>query len=393
MTREATDPSTAQRAAHRVSVSEASEVPFVDLLPSNSAVKEHVLVRIGEMIDRGDFTVGAAVGEFERAFAAYVGRSHCVGVSSGLDALRLALMASSLHPDAEVIVPASTFAATVEAVIQAGGRPIIVDVSDDDYGVDADQVDRAASSGSVTHVLPVHLYGQMADMRRLSRIADVHGLQIVEDACQAHGARRDGLLAGGVGTAGAFSFYPSKNLGAMGDAGAIVTDDPDLAAKALALRAHGEVQKYHHEVSGYTARLDTIQAIALIEKLPLLAEWNRQRQAAAGFYLQALSGIDGLQLPPRPEGSDPVWHLFVVRSQHPEQLAQFLRERGIQTGRHYPVPVHLAPAFHSLGYSPGDFPIAEALAQEGLSLPLYPGITQTRLERVCEAIHEHFRTN
>jgi dTDP-4-amino-4,6-dideoxygalactose transaminase len=363
-------------------------VPFVDLEPVNSAVKENVLARIGELIDRGDFTVGEAVTAFERSFASYVERQHCVGVSSGLDALRLALLASGLTSDAEVIVPASTFAATVEAVLQAGGTPVIVDVSEDDYNIDVAQVEGAAATA--THVMPVHLYGQLADMRKLVQIAQEQDVLIVEDACQAHGARRDGLLAGAVGVAAGFSFYPSKNLGAMGDAGALVTDDERLAVTSQALRAHGEVRKYHHEYSGYTARLDTIQAIVLLEKLPLLPEWTRQRQAAGRFYTQALSGVDWLRLPPQPEGSDPVWHLYVVRSQNPEDLAAHLDSRGIQTGRHYPEPVHLSPAFRSLGYASGDFPVAEALAQEGLSLPLYAGITESQLAAVCEAIHEFF---
>jgi dTDP-4-amino-4,6-dideoxygalactose transaminase len=363
-------------------------VPFVDLQPVNSVVKERVLVRIAELIDRGDFTVGDAVGEFERRFADYCERRRCVGVSSGLDALRLSLLASGLSPGAKVIVPASTFAATVEAVIQAGGTPLIVDVSDGDYTVDVGQAQQAATEA--THIIPVHLYGQMADMRELSRMAESSGLHIIEDACQAHGATRDGLHAGSVGEAAAFSFYPAKNLGAMGDAGALVTDDEELATRALSLRAHGELRKYHHEYSGYTARLDTIQAIVLLEKLPLLEKWNKQRQAAARFYAQALSGLDGLRLPSQPDGSHPVWHLFVIRIEGPEQLATFLRGRGIQTGRHYPQPVHLAPAFVSLGYAAGDFPIAEALARESLSLPMYPGISEAQLTKVCEAVHEYF---
>lgn len=365
-----------------------SRVPFVDLQPSNSVVKEQILARISDLIDRGDFTVGKAVAEFEQQFAAYTRRRHCVGVSSGLDALRLALLSSGLAPGDEVIVPASTFAATVEAVLQAGAKPVIVDVTDRDYNMDVDQVERAASTA--THLMPVHLYGQLADMHGLGRLARAHDLHIIEDACQAHGASRDELRAGDVSAAAAFSFYPSKNLGAMGDAGAIVTDDPELAAMSASLRAHGEQRKYEHEHSGYTARLDTIQALVLLEKLPLLDEWNAQRRSAARYYLEALSGVDGLRLPPCPEGSDPVWHLFVVRADASEQLAASLDERGVQTGRHYPVPVHLAPAFRDLGYAPGDFPVAEALAREGISLPLYPGISEHQLEQVCEAVRAFF---
>jgi dTDP-4-amino-4,6-dideoxygalactose transaminase len=366
-------------------------VPFVDLGPSNGAVKRRVLERIGETIDRGDFTNGHAVAEFERALAGHVGRQHCVAVSSGLDALRLSLVASGLARGGGVIVPAMTFAATFEAVIQAGGTPLVVDVADDDYNLDVGGTERAATNGT-THMLPVHLYGQMADMRRLSRVAERHGLQIVEDACQAHGARRDGLAAGSVGLAATFSFYPTKNLGAMGDGGALLTDDDALAEYARALRVHGETRKYHHDYVGYTARLDTIQAVVLLEKLPMLEEWNRQRRAAAQFYTHALADLQSLDLglPLELTGSDAVWHLYVVRTSNPEQLGAFLADRGVQTGRHYPEPPHLAPAYRSLGFGPGDFPVAEALAREGLSLPLFPGITEAQLAHVCEAVQRYF---
>jgi dTDP-4-amino-4,6-dideoxygalactose transaminase len=374
----------------RAHLPERPRVPFVDLGPSNRAVRERVLARIAETIDRNDFLNGQAVVEFEQRFGDYFARRHCVGVSSGLDALRLSLIASRLAPGAGVVVPAGTFAATFEAVIQAGGTPIVADIAEADYNLDTGQTERAATLGA-THILPVHLYGQMADMRELSRIAVEHDLQIVEDACQAHGALRDGIAPGGAALAAAFSFYPTKNLGAMGDAGALVTDDAELAARARALRVHGETRKYHHEYVGYTTRLDTIQAIVLLEKLPLLEHWNRQRHEAARFYMQALSGLDDLQLPPVPDGSHPVWHLFVIRTSEPEFLAEFLAQRGIQSGRHYPEPPHLTPAYRSLGFARGDFPVAEALAREGLSLPLYPGISEAQLELVCEAIREYVR--
>jgi dTDP-4-amino-4,6-dideoxygalactose transaminase len=367
---------------------ERPSVPFVDLGASNGGIKERVLARIGETIDKGDFTNGDAVCEFERRFAEHVRRRHCVGVSSGLDALRLSLVGSGLAPGDGVIVPAATFAATFEAVIQAGGTPLVVDISERDYNLNVGQAEAAAAAASV--VVPVHLYGQMADMVGLSRIAEAHGLQILEDACQAHGASRDDVFAGRAGRAAAFSFYPSKNLGAMGDAGALVTDDEELADRVRALRVHGETRKYHHEYVGYTARLDTVQAIVLLEKLSLLAEWNRQRQAAAGFYTQALSSLEALRLPPEPEGSHSVWHLYVVRTSAAERLREFLADRGIQTARHYPEPAHLAPAYRNLGFAPGDFPVAEALAREALSLPLYPGISEPQLEWVCEAVGEYF---
>jgi dTDP-4-amino-4,6-dideoxygalactose transaminase len=364
-------------------------VPFVDLGPASFAVKERVLARVSRTLDKGDFLNGGAVREFERRFAKYVGRNHCIGVSSGLDALRLSLLASGLAPGGGVIVPAATFAATFEAVLQAGGTPVVVDVGEDDYNLDVREAESTAAAGA-SHLMPVHLYGQMADMQALNSIAERHSIRIVEDACQAHGASRDGLSAGGASHAAAFSFYPSKNLGAMGDAGALVTDREELESVARALRVHGETRKYHHEYVGYTARLDTMQAIVLVEKLPFLDEWNRQRQAAARFYTESLSGLEGLRLPSEPEGSVSVWHLYVVRLSDPDRLASYLAAQGIQTGRHYPEPLHLSPAYRHLGFAPGDFPIAEALAREALSLPLYPGISETQLEAVCKAVVDYF---
>jgi dTDP-4-amino-4,6-dideoxygalactose transaminase len=374
----------------RVTSSEGrrQSVPFVDLRPANGGVKDRIRKRISETIDRGDFIDGLAVAEFETRFAGYCGLRHCVGVSSGLDALRLALAATGLEPGAGVIVPAHTFAATFEAVIQAGGTPVVVDIDEADLNLDLAATERAAAGA--THVVPVHLYGQMADMTALVRIAGEHGLQIVEDACQAHGARRDEVGPGQVSRAAAFSFYPAKNLGAMGDAGALVTDDGGLAAHVRALRVHGETRKYHHDFVGWTARLDTIQAIVLDEKLPLLDDWNRQRREAARHYLDRLADLDGLRLPTVPEGSDPVWHLFVVRVAEPEALAAFLSDRGIETGRHYPEPPHLTPAYRSLGHGEGDFPVAEALAREGLSLPIYPGIAEAQLDWVGRSLHDYF---
>lgn len=366
----------------------ATHVPFVDLSPVSDAVREQVLQRVGELLDRGDFINGAAVEEFEQAFAEYCGRRACVGMSSGLDALRIGLTATDLEEGAGVVVPAATFAATFEAVLQAGGIPVVVDVRDDDYAMDpaslaALPVDRSS------HVIPVHLYGQLSDMHSVARVAAERGLTVLEDACQAHGASRDEIHSGELARAAAFSFYPAKNLGAMGDAGALVTDDDDVAALARALRNHGETSKYHHARIGYTARLDTIQAVVLAEKLPFLDEWTEARRAAAAYYSRELAGLDGVTLPQVPDGSDPVWHLYVVRVADPAALAEFLAERSIQTGRHYPEPPHLAPAYRNLGYAPGDFPVTEALSREGLSLPLYPGITESQLEWVCHSIGDY----
>jgi dTDP-4-amino-4,6-dideoxygalactose transaminase len=364
-------------------------VPLLDLGPSNRALEADLLRDLQELVRSGAFTNGPHVVEFEEAFAAYCGAAECVGVASGLDALRLALLAADIEPGDEVIVPANTFAATFEAVTQAGGRPVVVDVTTGDYNLDPEAA-AAALGPSTRFVLPVHLYGQLADMKALRRLADRHGTQIIEDACQAHGAFRDRHRAGTTGVAGAFSFYPAKNLGAFGDAGALVTSRPELASRVRALREHGQREKYRHELEGYTARLDTIQALVLLHKLPLLDGWNDERRQAATFYLEALEGIGDLRLPPVAEGSRPVWHLFVVRTEDPARLAGFLGERGIQTGRHYPEPPHLSVPYAWLGYERGSFPVSEALAEEVLSLPIFPGITETQLERVVSEVRAFF---
>jgi dTDP-4-amino-4,6-dideoxygalactose transaminase len=274
-------------------------------------------------------------------------------------------------------------------VTQAGGVPIVADVGEDDYNLDVAAVE-AAIGPATRFVMPVHLYGQMADMRRLSELAAARGLTIVEDACQAHGAQRDGLRAGAVGRAAAFSFYPGKNLGAMGDAGALVTDDEHLAGVVRALREHGQRAKYVHEFEGWTSRLDTIQAIVLTHKLTRLQAWNTDRRRIAAVYADGLCGVGDLVLPPVPEGSEPVWHLYPVRTADPEALARFLRSRGIATGRHYPLPPHLSPAYAWLGFGRGAFPVTEALAAELLSLPIYPGMTPAQVQAVVHHVREYF---
>jgi dTDP-4-amino-4,6-dideoxygalactose transaminase len=364
-------------------------VPFLDLSHMHAPVRDALVREIGELIDSGAFTNGPIVSSFEADFAAYCGVDHCVGTASGLDALRLALLAGGIEQGDEVIVPAATFVASLEAVTQAGGVPILVDVCESDYGLDPGATS-AAVGPRTRFLLPVHLYGQLADMRALRIIAGSSGIQILEDACQAHGAERDGLRAGAAGTAAAFSFYPGKNLGAAGDAGAFVTDDAATAARVRALREHGQTAKYVHAYEGWTARLDAIQALVLSHKLPLLDGWNEQRRAAARFYDQALEGIGDLVLPSVAVGSDPVWHLYVVRTREPESLATFLRERGIGTGRHYPDPVHLTEAYQWLGHGRGAFPVAEALARECISLPMFPGISESQLAAVADGVRAFF---
>jgi dTDP-4-amino-4,6-dideoxygalactose transaminase len=364
-------------------------VPFYDLGPSHEPLRAEILAAIAELLDSNAYTNGPQVAELEKAWAAWCGAEACVGVASGLDALRLSLLAAGIEPGDEVVVPAFTFAATLEAVTQAGGIPVLADAGESDLNLDPDAA--AAACGPRTRfLLPVHLYGQPADLARLQEVARRHGAELVEDACQAHGATRDGRTAGTAGRAGAFSFYPAKNLGALGDAGAVVTNDAGLAERVRSLREHGQRRKYDHEREGYTARLDTIQAVALLRKLPHLRRWTDERREAARRYTERLEGVGDLRLPPVPAGSDPVWHLYVVRTADPAALARDLAARGIGSGRHYPVPVHLSPAYRRLGYSEGAFPVAERLATEVISLPIFPGITEGQIERVAEAIEDCF---
>jgi dTDP-4-amino-4,6-dideoxygalactose transaminase len=364
-------------------------VPFLDLGAIHRGLKDELLLAFSDLIDSNAFTNGPAVREFEDAFASYVGTSEAVGLASGLDALRLALSAAGIERGDEVLVPANTFVATLEAVTQAGGTPVVVEMSEADWNIDVAAAE-AAVTDRTRFILPVHLYGQLADMQALSAMARRRGLTVIEDACQAHGASRDGIVAGTGGHAAAFSFYPGKNLGAFGDAGALTTNDAALAETVRALREHGQRAKYEHDLEGWTARLDTIQAIVLQAKLRHLDEWNEQRRAIAARYLEELAGVGDLELPPVAGTSEPVWHLFVVRTADPAMLADHLRGRGIATGRHYPEPVHLARAYRWLGHEQGDFPLAERHAASALSLPIFPGMTLEDADAVVAAISACF---
>jgi dTDP-4-amino-4,6-dideoxygalactose transaminase len=367
----------------------ATPVPFVDLTHVHRPLKREILDAVNTLLERNEFVNGAAVTAFEEAFAGYCGARFCAGVASGLDAVRLSLQAGGIDAGDEVIVPANTFVATLEAVTQAGGVPVLVDATLDDYNIDPRAVE-AAVGPRTRFLLPVHLYGQLADMASLAAPATRHELAIVEDACQAHGAKRGGYRPGDGALAAAFSFYPAKNLGAIGDAGAIVTNDTPLVDTVRKLREHGQRTKYEHELIGWTARLDAVQAAVLSVKLPHLERWNAERRAVARTYGERLAGTGDLVLPSVPPGSEPVWHLYVVRTARPDELAGFLRRREIATGRHYPVPVHLSPAYAALGYGEGAFPVAEQLARELLSLPIFPGMTEAQISAVVEAIEDYF---
>ena len=365
------------------------DVPFVDLKGSGRRLGPAFSRELETLMEEGAFVNGRYVAAFEGDFASACGRAHCVGVASGLDALRLGLIAQGIEPGDEVIVPAMTFIATWEAVVQAGGTP-----ARRRCPRRRRQSRHGRGDGSRRAPNEIRHSGPslrpIVDLTGLNELATRHDLVILEDACQAHGAARDGRVAGGCGDAAAFSFYPSKNLGAMGDAGAFVTDDEGVAAKVRSLREHGQVRRYHSDRVGYTSRLDAIQALVLSHKLPLLEDENRARSDAASWYSEALTDVGDLQLPIVSEGSAPVWHLYPVRTGDPVALADFLARRGISTGHHYPQPPHLSEAFASLGHVRGSFPVAEAVARQTVSLPIYPGIDEMRQEAVVRAVRAFF---
>jgi dTDP-4-amino-4,6-dideoxygalactose transaminase len=362
-----------------------SPIPLVDLKAAHAEVAEEVEAGFKRVIADTAFVGGAEVAAFEGEYAAFSGVPHCVGVANGTDALELALRAAGTTSGSEVILPANTFVATAEAVSRIGGRPVLVDCDPLTYLMDVGAA-LAAVTPVTSAVVPVHLYGQMAAVERLYDGLAGSGVRVVEDAAQCQGATRHGAGAGARGVA-ATSFYPGKNLGAYGDAGAVVTVDAELAGAVRMLSSHGGIRKYEHEVVGFNSRLDGLQAVVLRAKLARLAVWNSARRAAAARYDELLGGLDVVR-PVTLAGNEHVWHLYVVRvpgGRRDEVLAR-LNDAGIGAGIHYPAPVHLTPAFAHLGYGEGDFPHAEAAAAEILSLPLYPQITPRQQEAVVTAL-------
>ncbi len=386
-------------------------VPFLDLVTPHLELENELVKVFQTALHSAAFIGGKAVQEFETAFAGFCDVSHCVGVGSGTDALRFALMAAGVCPGDSVLTVPNTFIATAEAISQAGAQPEFVDVDERTYNMDPEclreyletKCDRDVATGMpisrrsgrpITAIVPVHLCGQVADMDAILELAEAWGLLVVEDACQAHGAeyysRRDQCWrkAGSIGAAAAFSFYPGKNLGACGEAGAVVTNDPDLAAKVRTLRDHGQVEKYYHSMEGYNGRLDAIQAGILQVKLAHLAQWNDQRRKNAEIYGELLSSVDGVLLPFEPSWSRAVYHLYIVRVQDRQDMQGYLKDAGIGTGIHYPIPLHLQEAYQFLDYHKGDFPVAERIAPEILSLPMYPQLRRPEQEAVARAVKE-----
>jgi len=364
-------------------------VPLVDLKVNAAPLKDEILEKVGSIIDNCSFILGNDVSEFEKEFAAYSGSTFAVGVANGTDAIHLALRAAGIGADDEVLIPANTFIATALGVSYAGATPRLVDIDEETFLLDYDQLEHAVTEQTKA-IVPVHLYGRMCDMERISAFADKHGLLIVEDAAQAHGAEWKGTRAGSSGLAGCFSFYPGKNLGAFGDGGLITTSDQEIYESLLALRNYGSPRKYHHPVKGYNCRLDTVQAAVLSVKLAHLDQYNSSRYELAGRYGEALRGVGDLVLPEVPEKGSHVFHLYVIRTQKRDELLAQLNQSGIGAGIHYPTPIHLHGAFSDLNCGRGAYPVAEKVADEILSLPLYPELSDEKLAYVVKSINDFF---
>ena len=372
------------------------KAPFLDLKAQSKQIEHEVVSMVRATMASGTFVGGPQVFGFENEFAEFCESRFCIGVGSGTDALRFALIAAGVGPGDEVITVPNTFIATTEAISQVGARPAFVDIDPCTYTMDPWKLHdfleiRNATSqfaNRLKAIIPVHLYGQPADMDKILEIAKIHNLIVIEDACQAHGALYKNKKAGSLGVAGCFSFYPGKNLGAFGEAGAVVTQDEEIARKIRMIRDHGQKQKYFHEIEGYNGRLDAIQAGVLRIKLKRLQDWNQARREHAAYYHRVLDGIPGVTLPREAEFAESVYHLYVILAKDRDRLERFLQAKGICTGRHYPLPLHLQEAYVNLGHMEGAFPVTEHAAARLLSLPLYPELTRPQIEYVSASIQE-----
>lgn len=363
-----------------------TSIPLVDLAAQHAAVADEIAEGWQQVLAGTSFIGGPQVAAFESEYAAFTGTRYCAGTGNGTDAIEIALRALGVGPGDECIVPANTFIATAEAVCRAGATPVLADCADDGtYLIDTGAVE-AALTPRTRAIIPVHLYGQAAPVERLMPLAEKTGAWVVEDAAQAQGARRENNNAGALGHVAATSFYPGKNLGAYGDAGAVLTDSGDIAARIRMIRDHGSRQKYDHDIIGLNSRLDTLQAVVLSAKLRRLAGWNEARRAAAKRYDALLAEAEYIVRPRVLGGNEPVWHLYVVRVPDRDRVIKELHAAGIGAGIHYPVPLHLTQALAGLGYPEGAFPVAERVARQILSLPLFPEITPAQQERVVSVL-------
>jgi len=364
-------------------------VPFLDLRQQYQSIKDEVNISLQQVMDSSRFVLGENVNFLEKEFAGFCETDYAVGVANGTDALRLALIACGIGKGDEVITIPNTFIATTEAISQTGVKIVFVDVNLWTYNIDVSQIEGAINERTRV-IVPVHLFGEPADMNPIMKIARKYNLKVIEDACQAHGAEYKGKKVGSIGDAGCFSFYPSKNLGAFGDGGMVVTNGNEIAQKIKMLRDHGQIKKYEHLVEGYNSRLDEIQAAILRVKLKRLDEWNKLRRKNASIYNDLLEDVDEVVMPLEAEYAKHVYHLYVIRTHRRDELQDWLKSKGIGTGLHYPIPLHLQRAYEYLGYKEGDFPVAEECAKQILSLPMFPELTQEEIEKVVTEIKRFF---
>jgi dTDP-4-amino-4,6-dideoxygalactose transaminase len=362
-------------------------VPFLDLSAQYPEILQDVRVALDDVIASRSFILGPAVEHFEHDFASFCESAYAIGVNSGTSAIHLALLACGVGPGDEVITTAHSFIATCWPIRWVGAKAVLVDVDPGTLTIDPDRVARAVTPRTKA-LLPVHLYGQPADTEPLTQIAAQHGLALIEDACQAHGARYKGRRCGSLGSIACFSFYPGKNLGAFGEGGAVVTSDPKLAESVRKLRDHGQGRRYYHDVPGFNYRMDGLQGAVLGVKLQHLDGWNARRREHARAYDKLLNGCPSLRLTARREECEPVYHLYTLRSARRDDLRTFLAERGVATGLHYPVPIHLQSAMVDLGYHAGDFPVTEDACTTLLSLPMFAELTTEQVEYVAAAVRE-----
>lgn len=362
-------------------------VPFVNLNAQHDPIRGELEQAIRSVINTSAFAGGPFVEKFEDDFASYCGCEHVVGVGSGTEALWLALLACGIGAGDEVVTVPNTFMATAEAITYSGARPVFVDVDDRTYTMDPARLE-AAVSPRTKAIIPVHLFGQSAEMDSILEIAQKHDLFVIEDAAQAHGAKYNGRMVGTMGDIGCFSFYPGKNLGALGEAGAVITDDKQLQEKIRTLRDHGQLRKYHHQLIGWNCRMDGIQAAALSVKLKYLDHSNSLRRSHASKYRSAFDKLDTVVTPLVAPSAEHVYHIYAIRTEDRDQIMYGLNEKGIQCGVHYPVPIHLQKAYQSLGYSKGSFPVSERIARELISLPMFPELTSVEIDTVIFAFQE-----
>jgi dTDP-4-amino-4,6-dideoxygalactose transaminase len=367
------------------------KVPFMDFSRMHGPLQKEFEAAFERISKKGDFILGKDVVEFENNFAKYCGVKGAVGVSSGTDALELAFRGCNIGKGDEVITVANSFIASASGISQTGATPVLVDAQYHSSNIDPKKIEEAITSKTKA-ILPVHLYGQPADMAEINAIAKTHNLKVIEDACQAHGARYFGKRAGSLGDAAAFSFYPGKNLGAFGDGGILVSNDEEILGRAKILRNYGQLQKYHHQIEGFNKRLDTIQAAILNLKLPHLDLWNQSRRESAKKINEGLEGI--VEVPKIDQEKESIYHLYVIKTESLKErntLQNYLGEKGIQTGLHYPIPIHMQKAYTELNHKEGDFPISEDVCSRGLTLPMFPNMTDNEINYITETIKDFYK--